>query len=52
MAYTVKQLAKISGVTVRKLHHYDEIGLLKPAVYGDNQYCYYEEEQLLSLQQI
>lgn len=52
MAYTVKQLAKLSGVTVRTLHHYDEVGLLKPAFYGDNQYRYYEEEQLLTLQQI
>jgi MerR family transcriptional regulator, thiopeptide resistance regulator len=52
MAYTVKQLAQISGVTIRTLHHYDEIGLLKPAYYGENQYRYYEEEQLLVLQQI
>lgn len=53
MAYTVKQLAKLSGVSSRTLHFYDEIGLLKPAYYGsDNNYRYYEEEQLLMLQQI
>lgn len=52
MAFTVKKLAKISGVSVRTLHWYDEIGLLKPAYLGDNQYRYYEEEQLLILQQI
>lgn len=52
MAYTVKQLAKLSGVSVRTLHFYDDIGLLKPAYYGDNQYRYYEEPQLLLLQQI
>ncbi|MAZ78276.1 MAG: transcriptional regulator [Legionellaceae bacterium] len=52
MAYTVKQLAKYSGVSVRTLHYYDEIGLLKPAYYGDNNYRYYEDEQLLLLQQI
>lgn len=52
MAYTVKQLAKISGVSVRTLHWYDEIGLLNPAYYGANGYRYYEEEQLLLLQQI
>lgn len=52
MAYTVNQLAKLSGVSVRTLHFYDEIGLLKPAFYGDNHYRYYEEEQLLLLQQI
>lgn len=52
MAYTVKRLAKLSGVSVRTLHFYDEIGLLKPAYYGDNNYRYYEEAQLLNLQQI
>lgn len=52
MAYTVKKLAKISGISIRTLHFYDEIGLLKPAYYGDNNYRYYEEEQLLMLQQI
>jgi len=50
--YTVKNLAKLSGISVRTLHFYDEIGLLKPALYGDNKYRYYKEEQLLILQQI
>jgi DNA-binding transcriptional MerR regulator len=52
MAYTVNKLAKLSGVSVRTLHFYDEIGLLKPAHIGSNNYRYYEEEQLLMLQQI
>jgi DNA-binding transcriptional MerR regulator len=52
MTYTVKKLARISGVSPRTLRFYDEIGLLKPAFYGENQYRYYEEEQLLMLQQI
>ncbi len=52
MSYTVNTLAKLSGVSVRTLHFYDEIGLLKPAFYGENNYRYYEEEQLLLLQQI
>ena len=34
MAYTVAKLAKISGVSIRTLHWYDEIGLLKPAYHG------------------
>ncbi|CZH50736.1 MerR family transcriptional regulator [Legionella pneumophila serogroup 1] len=52
MTYTVKQLAKISGVSVRTLHWYDEIGLLKPAYQGANGYRYYEEKQCLRLQQV
>ena len=48
MAYTVNKLAKLSGVSARTLHFYDEIGLLKPAYVGENNYHYYEEEQLLS----
>src|ERR1700753_4176263 len=52
MAYTVKQLAKMSNVSVRTLHWYDEIGLLKPAYRGANGYRYYEEAQCLKLQQI
>ncbi len=49
---TVKQLAAISGVTVRTLHHYDEIGLLTPASVGANGYRYYGREELLRLQRI
>jgi MerR family transcriptional regulator, thiopeptide resistance regulator len=52
MAYTVKELAQLSGTSVRTLHFYDEIGLLKPARVGENQYRYYEDDQLLALQQI
>src|SRR5215470_11387979 len=52
MAYTVKQVATMSGVSVRTLHFYDETGLLKPARYGANGYRFYEEAQLLILQQI
>ena len=52
MPYTVKKLARLSGVSVRTLHFYDEVGLLKPAYYGGNGYRFYEEEQLLMLQQI
>jgi MerR family transcriptional regulator, thiopeptide resistance regulator len=49
---TVKQLSKLAGVTPRTLHHYDEIGLLKPSRVGENGYRYYGEESLLRLQQI
>jgi DNA-binding transcriptional MerR regulator len=50
--FTVKQLSKMAGVTPRTLHHYDDIGLLKPSRVGDNGYRYYGEEALLKLQQI
>ena len=50
--YTVRQLADIARVSVRALHHYDDIGLLAPAFLGNNGYRYYEEPQLYRLQQI
>lgn len=50
--YTVKQLADLAGVTARTLHHYDEIGLLRPAELGANGYRYYDEQNVLRLQQI
>ena len=34
MTYTVKQVAELSGVSVRALHFYDEVGLLKPRTPG------------------
>jgi DNA-binding transcriptional MerR regulator len=52
MAYSVKQVADMAGVSVRTLHFYDETGLLNPAYVGANGYRYYEEAQLLMLQQI
>ncbi len=52
MAYTVKKLSELSGVTVRTLHFYEEIDLLRPSYYGSNGYRYYEEKELLRLQQI
>lgn len=52
MSYTVQQLANLAGVSVRTLHYYDEIGLLKPDGIRSNGYRYYEEKGLLRLQQI
>lgn len=48
---TVKQVAKASGASVRALHHYDHIGLLKPDV-GENGYRYYGQAEMLRLQHI
>ena len=50
--FTVKQLSQLAGVTPRTLHHYDQIGLLKPTRIGENGYRYYGEDALLRLQQI
>jgi DNA-binding transcriptional MerR regulator len=52
MLYTVRQLSKLAGISVRTLHYYDEIGLLKPSSLGENGYRYYGDEALLRLQQI
>lgn len=43
---TVKQLAKKCGVSVRTLHHYDAIGLLKPAQVTEAGYRLYDEAAL------
>ncbi len=50
--YSVKQLAALAGVSIRTLHHYDEIGLLKPASRTEKGYRYYQNGELLRLQQI
>jgi len=51
-AYTVKQLAKLAGVSVRTLHHYDHIGLLRPSSRTQAGYRLYQRADLLRLQQI
>lgn len=50
--YTVKQMARLSGVSVRALHHYDALGLLRPSFVGRNGYRHYSRDDLLRLQQI
>ncbi|MFI9310619.1 MerR family transcriptional regulator [Streptomyces triculaminicus] len=52
MVWPIAEVARMSGVTARALRHYDEIGLLPPAWIGANSHRYYEERQLLRLQQI
>jgi DNA-binding transcriptional MerR regulator len=52
MSYTVGRAAEIAGVTVRTLHHYDEIGLLKPGMRTSAGYRRYDEADLERLQQI
>ncbi len=50
--YSVKKLSELAGVSVRTLHLYDEIGLLKPSVRTAAGYRLYGEKELLRLQQI
>ena len=52
MEYTVQQLAKLSGVSKRTLHYYDEIDLLKPKAIRSNGYRIYGSEEVTRLQQI
>lgn len=48
----VKDLSKLTGVSVQTLHHYDRIGLLKPSLRMQNNYRLYLDKDLLRLQQI
>ena len=52
MSYTVKSVAAAAGISVRTLHHYDEIGLLKPTTVTAAGYRHYTEGDLERLQQI
>jgi len=52
MALTVKAVADLAGISVRTLHHYDEIGLLRPASQSAAGYRLYSREDLERLQQI
>lgn len=49
---TIKEVAVLSGVSVRTLQYYDEIGLLKPAKVTGAGYRLYDEESINTLQQI
>src|SRR5579872_7295330 len=48
----VKDLSKLTQISVQTLHHYDRIGLLKPSIRLPNSYRLYSEKDLLKLQQI
>ncbi len=50
--YQVKEVAETARISVRTLHHYDEIGLLVPSERSDSGYRLYGDEDLLRLQQI
>ncbi len=50
--YLIKEFADLTKVTVRALHYYDQIGLLKPSFERANGYRVYTDADLLKLQQI
>ncbi len=52
MNYTVSQVAAMAGVTVRALHHYDEIGLVSPAHRSAAGYRLYDRADLERLQEV
>lgn len=52
MRLTIGSLARMSGVTVRTLRHYDALGLLSPLEVSEAGYRYYGENELLRLQKI
>ena len=49
---TVKEISEITGISIRTLHYYDEIGLLLPTEKSEAGYRYYDEKALETLQQI
>ena len=53
MKMQIKEFAKLTGVSVRTLHYYDEIGLIKPALVDAQNGCrFYDENSLLRMQEI
>ncbi|HYT49440.1 MAG TPA: MerR family transcriptional regulator, partial [Pyrinomonadaceae bacterium] len=50
--FQTREFAKLSGVTVRTLHHYDRLGLLKPSRYSPAGYRLYSEGDFARLEQI
>lgn len=52
MPFTVGDLAKLTGVTVRTLHHYDEIGLVRPSQRSAAGYRLYSDADVHRLQQV
>ena len=49
---TVKEISDLTGISVRTLHYYDEIGLLKPTEKSDAGYRLYDDKALETLQQL
>ena len=50
--YTVGEVAQVAGISIRALHHYDELGLLRPSGRSDAGYRLYASADLERLQQV
>src|SRR3982750_1436808 len=50
--FKAREFARLTGVTVRALHHYDRLGLLKPSRYSTSGYRLYREGDVARLEQI
>ena len=50
--WKIGELANATGITIRTLHHYEEIGILVPSQRAENDYRLYGEHDLVRLQQI
>jgi MerR family transcriptional regulator, thiopeptide resistance regulator len=50
--YRINEFAELAGVTVRALHHYDRLGLLKPTARTGTKYRLYSDSDLVRLEQI
>ena len=49
---TVQEVSRLAGVSVRTLHYYDQIGLLRPTTVTEAGYRLYDDTALERLQQI
>src|SRR5262245_29987654 len=52
MAYTVGEVGRITGLSVRALHHYDAIGLVRPRGRSASGYRLYTDQDLERLQEV
>ena len=52
MRLSIGETSKLTGISVRTLHYYDEINLLKPSEVTESGYRYYDDNALEKLQQI
>ena len=52
MRHSIGSLSKLSGVSIRALHHYDQIGLLQPSEVAQSGYRYYDDAAVERLWQI